>query len=399
VVIRPYSALPSEGGSNDRYVNLCEKLLALGATPQLFCSDFVHNEKRRRSQQAVAFNQASLPYLSQIRSIPYRNNVSLTRVAHEAMFGVKVFWAVLRNLKPDVVVVGEPLFLVGWLALLYGLVRRVPIICDLIDLWPEADVAEYVGVAGALRKLVYRIFILSRAIRMRCYRAACFASRTYAELVTPNHVSPVFYWGSQLVPPEGAVGAANSDGPLTAIYAGSLGDGYDIKALIDAASILRKQRENIRIIVAGDGPRRDEIVAAARDGAIEYRGHLNREELIKAYEQADIGLAPYSAGSMVAMPIKLFDYINFGLFVVSSLTLEGRDVIEERKIGVSYEAGDARDLAEKLSAAAKDRTVLDRARAACTDLARDFAVETQYSRFAGFLIAQSTRGQWNHSRI
>ena len=42
-VVRPYATLPSESGVNDRYVNLCQALIALGATPQLFCSDFVHN--------------------------------------------------------------------------------------------------------------------------------------------------------------------------------------------------------------------------------------------------------------------------------------------------------------------------------------------------------------------
>jgi glycosyltransferase involved in cell wall biosynthesis len=389
-VIRPYASLPSEGGSNDRYINLCEKLLALGARPRLFCSDFIHNEKRQRSREAVALNQASLPYLRQIRSIPYRNNVSLARVAHEALFGVKVFWDMLREPTPDVVVVGEPLFLVGWIALFYGQIRGVPVICDLIDLWPEADVAERHGIAGALRKLAYRALIFSRTMRIGCYRSASFVSRSYAERVTPNRSAAVFYWGSQLAPRGRAAGRAPSGGPVTAIYAGSLGDGYDIGALIEAASILHKERQGVRIVVAGDGPRRADITAAANDGLIEYRGLLNREQLIEAYEQAEIGLAPYSAGSMVAMPIKFFDYVNFGLYVVSSLALEAREVIEKHEIGISYAAGDARDLANKLAEVARSRGALERARANCAELSRDFSVDTQYLGFARFVVGQAT---------
>src|SRR5215469_4875973 len=88
-VLRPYATLPSEGGVNDRYVNLCDKLIALGAAPQLYCSDFVHNSKQRRSAVAIAVNQQRLPYLRQVRSLPYRRNVSLARIAHEALFGLK----------------------------------------------------------------------------------------------------------------------------------------------------------------------------------------------------------------------------------------------------------------------------------------------------------------------
>jgi glycosyltransferase involved in cell wall biosynthesis len=387
-VIRPYASLPSEGGSNDRYINLCEKLLALGARPRLFCSDFIHNEKRRRSQEAVAFDQASLPYLRQIRSIPYHDNVSLARVAHEALFGVRVFWAMFREPTPDVVLVGEPLFLVGWIALFYGLIRRVPVICDLIDLWPEADTARG-GATGALRRGLYSALILSRSMRLRCYRAASFVSRSYAQRVGRRASAPVFYWGSQLSPRTKRAAAANSPGPLTAIYAGSLGVGYDITTLVEAASILRRQRAKLRIVIAGSGPRRGEVVAAFRDGLIDYLGQLDPQELTNAYEQADIGLAPYSADSMVAMPIKLFDYINFGLFVVSSLTLEARNVIEDNKIGRSYTPGDAQELATTLAGVAEDRASLDRARAACADLARKFAVDTQYLRFAEFIVAQS----------
>src|SRR5579883_1378720 len=91
-ILRPYAALPSEGGANDRYVNLCEKLAALGAAPELYCSDFVHNSKQRRSADAIARNRQRLPFLRQIRSIAYRRNLSPARIAHEAVFGLKALW-------------------------------------------------------------------------------------------------------------------------------------------------------------------------------------------------------------------------------------------------------------------------------------------------------------------
>src|SRR5579883_1674898 len=297
-ILRPYAALPSEGGANDRYVNLCGKLAALGVAPELYCSDFVHNSKQRRSTDALALNQQRLPFLRQIRSIAYRGNLSPARIAHEAVFGVKAVWRLIRGGRPDVVLVGEPLFLVGWLALAYGFCFRAPVIADLIDLWPEADTAAPRGLRGALRGAGYGALIASRGLRLRCYKAVSFASRSYARRLAPQSPAPVFYWGSQLTPRRRRAAPSQT---LVAIYAGSLGLGYDIETLLAAARIIRADKAPLRIVVAGDGPKRDEVLRAQREGAIDHLGQLGRDELIAAYESADIGLLPYQADSKVAM--------------------------------------------------------------------------------------------------
>jgi glycosyltransferase involved in cell wall biosynthesis len=387
-ILRPYAALPSEGGSNDRYVNLCEKLIALGAAPELYCSDFVHNAKQRRSDEALALNAGRLPYLRQIRSVAYRRNVSPARIAHEALFGVKALWGLTRGARPDVVLVGEPLFGVGWMALLYGLFFRVPVIADLIDLWPEADTAQRGGLGAALRSLVYGALIASRGLRLRCYAATSFVARTYAQrLARPDAEAPVFYWGSQLTPNGPAETSAQQ---AVAIYAGSLGVGYDIATMLEAAAIVHRKGARLRIVIAGDGPKREDVLRAQAQGTVEYLGQLDREQLIAAYQKADIGLLAYQAGSQVAMPIKFYDCLNFGLVVVSSLTMEAQEIIAEKKIGVSYTPGDAKDLAAKLIEVSRDRIALDRTRAAGANLAAAFAVEGQYEGFARFVL--------NHAR-
>jgi len=390
-VIRPYAALPSEGGANDRYVNLCEQLLALGAAPEFFCSDFVHNAKQRRSAEALALNQRRLSYLRQIRSFAYRRNLSLARIAHEAWFGLKAIVRIAAGPRPHVVLVGEPLFLVGWLALLYGLCFRVPVIADVIDLWPEADTAPLRGWRGGLRRTAYGALIAARGLRLRRYEAVSFASRSYARLLAPQDpAAPVFYWGSQLAPrrPRKA-GAA----PIVAIYAGSLGLGYDIETALAAAALVRGADAPLRIAIAGDGPKREAVIRAEQEGLVDYLGQLSGEELIEAYEKAAIGLLPYQAGSKVAMPIKFFDYLNFGLYIVSSLAMEAQDLVAERAVGASYPPGDAQGLADALIEAAKDRDRLARGQAAARALADEFAVETQYRRFARFVLLPRAAGK------
>jgi glycosyltransferase involved in cell wall biosynthesis len=384
-VIRPYASLPSDGTFNDRYISLCESLLALGAAPTFYCSDFVHNQKRRRSSEELQLSAQRLSYLRPIRSIAYRDNMSLARVAHEGWFGLKVLWLLARGPRPQAVVVGEPLFFVGWIALAYGFFSGAPILADLNDLWPEADTTVRRGLAGLLRGLTYRLLIVSRGARLKRFRALTFVSRSYAERLAPKAAeAKVFYLGSRLSPPPG--GGKRVETPVVAIYAGSFGLGYDIETLLQAAEVLRGEKAAVRVVVAGAGPKRDLVERAHREGAIEYLGQVGQDRLIRAYAQAEIGLLPYSAGSLVAMPNKFFDYMNFGLFIVSSLTLEARELIKETKIGLSYQPGDARDLAAKLSEAAARRDAIAEARSACALLAREFAVDLQYRRFAQFVL-------------
>jgi glycosyltransferase involved in cell wall biosynthesis len=387
-VIRPYTSLPSDGSVSDRYLSLCENLLALGAAPTFYCSDFVHNQKRRRSPEELQLNAQRLPYLRSIRSIAYRDNMSLARAAHEGWFGLKVLWLLARGPRPQAVVVGEPLFFVGWIALAYGLFSGAPILADLNDLWPEADTTVRRGLAGLLRGLIYRLLILSRRARLSRCRALTFVSRSYAERLAPKaSEAKVFYLGSRLSPPPGR--RERVETPTVAIYAGSFGLGYDIETLLQAAELLRDEKAAVRVVVAGAGPKRDLVEQAHRLGTIEYLGQVDQDRLIRAYAEAEIGLLPYSAGSLVAMPNKFFDYVNFGLFVVSSLTMEARELIEKTKIGLSYQPGDARDLAAKLIEAAASRNALEEARAACALLAREFAVDLQYRRFAQFVLEQA----------
>jgi Glycosyl transferases group 1/Glycosyltransferase Family 4 len=384
-IIRPYAALPSENGSNDRYVNLARRLIAQGAKVELICSDFIHNAKKHRNPSEIIFNLQKFPFLVQIHALAYSGNLSPARIAHEILFGFSALIHLLSKPKPDVVVVGEPLFGVGWIMLAYGFLFRVPVIGDVIDLWPEADTASHGGLVGSVKNAIYEILRKSRQLRLGCYRAVSFVSRSYAERLMPHAFdAPVFYWGSELTRNNPY---APSNGPLTAIYAGSFGVGYDIASVLDAARKIRAEMPGrFRILIAGSGPQRDEVERAHAAGEVEYLGMLDQARLTEVYEQADIGLLPYKAGSMVAMPIKFYDYINFGLFTLISLDMEAADIVRKNGIGAAYKAGDAGNLVQQLKATGADYEAPRRAREICAGLAMEFSVTTQYDRFARFVL-------------
>ena len=75
---------------------------------------------------------------------------------------------------------------------------------------------------------------------------------------------------------------------------------------------------DVDVVIAGRGPAEERLRRAAPSN-VTFLGAVGPEELPRVYAAADAGLAPYAAGSTVAMPLKVFDYLAAGLPVVTSL--------------------------------------------------------------------------------
>lgn len=106
-----------------------------------------------------------------------------------------------------------------------------------------------------------------------------------------------------------------SDGPLTVLYAGNIGEGQGLHAILPALARRMGARLHFRII--GDGGRNaalQKALVAADVGNVEILQPMKREALIKAYQEADIlflHLNDYDAFRKV-LPSKLFEYAAMG---------------------------------------------------------------------------------------
>src|SRR5688500_10729943 len=120
---------------------------------------------------------------------------------------------------------------------------------------------------------------------------------------------------------------------FTLVYAGSLGERYDLDTLLSAVEGLV-----VEILVAERGPA-DERVRARGLPNVRFIGAVPPPERARLYAQADAGVAPYAAGSTVALPLKLFDYLAAGLPIITSLTGEAAELA-----AVRYEPGNAQSL-------------------------------------------------------
>lgn len=344
LIVRPYTSLPSESAGIDRYLSLSNAAREIGLHSLVVTSTYRHNAKSHRSPNT------SLPIgVEMVNAGQYSANISLSRVVFEFRFAVRAYFRMME-VRPKVVLVGEPLGF-AWLIFWFGRQRfRYVLVGDVIDLFPEAYFFKLKS--AALRRLMMPLKWLRDFRISHVYDRVTTVSTSYASLLVGRRSLParpvprVYYWGSGVS--RAATGSVTpSRKPNRAIYAGSLGEGYDIELLIELA----RRRPNIEIVIAGSGPKADMVEKSAKEGLLTFLGSLDPARLELELRASSIGLLPYMAGSAVAMPIKFFEYINCHLVVVNSLRLECAEVISETGVGVNYIAGDIDSFSRALDVA------------------------------------------------
>jgi glycosyltransferase involved in cell wall biosynthesis len=161
--------------------------------------------------------------------------------------------------------------------------------------------------------------------------------------------------------------------PNKIVYAGSLGEGYDIETIIELGRI----RPDLKIVVAGLGPKKNQCQLAHDMGIIQYLGQISPNDLMQLYGDACIGLLPYSKNSAVSMPIKFFEYLAYELKIVNSLSMECSEIIINNSLGANYIPGDVNSLSKAVDRAinmTQDKNVIRK-------LNEIFSVKTQYKNF------------------
>ena len=123
------------------------------------------------------------------------------------------------------------------------------------------------------------------------------------------------------------------------VYAGNLGEGYDLETVI--AAVARDSR--LSLDVAGSGPREPELrQRAARlvaEGRVRFHGYLPEAALRSLLAACSVGVIPMRDDSWVGIPNKLFDYLAAGLPVVTTLHGECGALVEESRVGLTCDFG------------------------------------------------------------
>lgn len=336
--------------TNNRFNYLAE-LLQNKCDLEIITSTFCHRDKRQR--ECKNNNNIHMLY-----EPGYKKNISLQRLySHHIL--AKNLKKYLNNLveKPDVIYCAVPSLSFAKEAAKYAKKNKVRFIIDVQDLWPEAF------------KMILNIPIISNIVFYPMKKNADYiyknaddivaVSDTYAERAAKvnkkykNKLSAFLGTDLEYFDRCNKENKVNfNDDIVRIVYIGTLGHSYDLKCSIDALEILKKEEiKNIRLVVIGDGPLKEEFEEYANKKQIdsEFIGKLKYDKMVGQLCACDIAINPISKGAAQSIINKVGDYAAAGLPVVSTQECEEyRKLVDECKIGFNCENNNAKDLAEKI---------------------------------------------------
>ncbi|MGJ7575236.1 glycosyltransferase family 4 protein [Variovorax sp. RB2P76] len=189
---------------------------------------------------------------------PNHDQSAIKRVLNYASFAVSsLFYGLFMARRPDVVYAYHPPLTVGIAAGLLRLLRRVPVVYDIQDMWPDTlratgmvNNARALSAVSAVCQWVYRradhIAVLSPGFK-----------RLLLERGVPEpKVEVIYNWADEvaLASPQGHA-PASFPGPeqFRILFAGNMGKAQALDAVLDAATLLQTRGSRVCFVLLGGG--------------------------------------------------------------------------------------------------------------------------------------------------
>lgn len=379
-------------GENERFCDLALRFAEIDETV-LITSDFSHKFKKKKQQQVFPEEYA----VQMVETPAYQKNISLKRLYSCSVFAKNLRKALEAIPDLKLVYCAVPSPDAGAVAARLCKERNIPFVLDIQDLWPDAFyMALNIPVVSNI------LFAPMKAVSDGLYRNTenvIAVSRTYVDRATKDigHSAKrelVAFLGTSLKKFDEAAQAAETvseETPFTVGYIGTLSYSYDIPLVIEAVASLQEMGRNIRFLVMGDGPLRQQFEEFAAQKGIhaEFTGRLPYEEMVKRLVQCQAVVNPIVKNSAGSIINKVGDYAAAGLPVVNTQEcVEYRELVEGYNCGINCPVGQWEPVAEALEQLMDDEKLRLQMGKNSRRLAEDrFDRDKSYDEIADFVRA------------
>ncbi|MBP3391831.1 MAG: glycosyltransferase family 4 protein [Clostridia bacterium] len=321
LIISNYWHFANEKESS-RYLSIANSLVKSGAEVEVVTSSFYHTKKAQRNVQEIV---ADYKY-TLIRESGYTKNISVRRILSHKKFQNGVVNYLKNRKAPDVIYLFVPPIGLGNEVLKFCKKRNIKLVCDVLDLWPEAfDMVLPHRISSILlasmKRKADRLYAKADGI---VTVSEAYLKRINKERTTKTGVSVYIgveadqYYNCQSeVPPI----TRNKD--IVIAYVGTLGKSYDLITLFEALKKnIDEGIDNKEIVILGDGPEKDAFEAYCRTYHLPVRflGRIDYKQMVGILKQCDYSiniLNPKSAASIIN---KHADYVAAGIPTINVQT-------------------------------------------------------------------------------
>jgi glycosyltransferase involved in cell wall biosynthesis len=272
----------------------------------------------------------------------------------------------LMRPRADVVVATSPQFFAGCAGVPVSRAQRAPFVLEIRDIWPASIMAvgalkegwitrALEALEGALYHAADEIVTVGAGYRQHILDRGVPDAKV--EVITNGVDTELFV---PRAPDEALRARLGLKGKYVLTYAGTVGMAHGLEVLLRTGHRLKERgRDDIVLLVVGDGARRAELEQAARDQGLSnvvFTGMVDRSQLAAYLASSDACFVHMRDEALFSsvLPSKIFEDAAMEKPIIAGLRGEGSDIIEAADCGIVFAPDDDDALAGAVERLADD---------------------------------------------
>ena len=273
-----------------------------------------------------------------------------------------LFYGILGAKRSDVLYAYHPPLTVGIAAVLIGLVRRIPIVYDIQDMWPDTLRATGMFSNEIALRVVTRICDwVYRQVDRIVVLSPGFKRLLVERKVPESKIEVIYNWCAEdaLAAPGGAppLGLADKS-RFHILFAGNMGKAQALDAVLETARILQAKAPNLAFVFLGGGVEVDhlkEISEGAGLSNVTFLPSVPMSEVGRYLSAADVLLVHLKQDPLfrITIPSKTQAYMAVGKPILMAVDGDAADLVMQSAGGRIACSEDPESIAEAALALAQ----------------------------------------------
>ncbi len=311
------------------------------------------------------------------------NKGAIKRMFNYVSYFLKSLLAALRLPKPDVVIATSPQIFCGYAGVWYKRLRRVPLVMEIRDIWPESMFA----VGARVPKIgIWGLELIEKAMYRKCDRLVTVGQGYYDRLVekgVPKEKMSIVMNGTDLAvysPREKNAELLKKyglDGKFVVSYIGTVGMACGLEVVLDAAEIISRvevekgrvfRSEGVRevvFVVVGDGAQRAQLEEDAKKRGLAnvvFTGRQPKSSMPDWVSSSDASLVHLKASELftTVMPSKIFESAGCKRPIIMGVDGYAKKLVMDAGAGLDMKPESAESLVECVKKLVEDSELCKR---------------------------------------
>lgn len=306
---------------------------------------------------------------------PSHDNSGLKRVFNYISFAfMAMLFGIFFVKKTDVIYAYHPPLTVGVAAIIIKLFRRIPIVYDIQDLWPDtlkstgminnSKILTFIGyICSLVYKYVDHIVVLSPG----------FKETLIQRKVPEDKITVIYNWCDEETlntPVELSIQFKQlMSGKFNIVFAGNIGRAQALDVIIEVARSLKLSYPHIQFIMVGNGTEKQrlkEIVVSEQIGNVVFLPQQSMKDVGAILRASDALLVHLRKDKLfeITVPSKTQAYMSIGRPIIMAVPGDAAELIIKSKSGKVAESEDSLSIKKAIvdiySLTIEDREMLSR---------------------------------------